>query len=235
MGDFETNIVNKLKEFFYDLEKTQKKANRVKDKIRVLFATKYLNREQLASFIGLYYQIRGEKVLIGENKVQDASQKIKFIKEYRSDLVNKYYRVMIGNLQKNKINKVLDLFDEIWGVDSTQTAVLINSRLDTSLPARVPIFLEINISGEATKHGISKANAEKAIKEINSLPNLNLKGLMTMAPDTKDRELIKKVFEELKQIAQSHKLLTSMGMSGDWKEAVWAGSDILRIGSRIFG
>ena len=242
MESFNFKIEKNLKIFYRDLELCMVKCGRGEDNIKVLFATKYLNSEQLASFIDLYYQLRGQKVFIGENKVQDAQQKFNYLEQVRPDLNGKYYRVMIGNLQKNKINKALPLFDEIWGVDSLDLAQTINSRAKLK---KVPIFLEVNISEEATKRGIKKEKAEEVIAEIKSrsmrdpaeagnLSNLTLKGLMTMAPATDNRQMIRSVFRELKQIASKHNLLTSMGMSNDWQEAVESGSDILRIGAMIF-
>ena len=98
----------------------------------------------------------------------------------------------------------------------------------------MPIFLEINISGEKTKHGIDYNNASEVIERVKIMPNIKLDGLMTMAPYTNDKNLIRQTFRKLRQLADRYKLKTSMGMSSDWQIAIEEGSDILRIGSIIF-
>src|SRR3989337_2115072 len=100
-------LKDKLIEFYGSLEKSARLCGRDPDKIKVLFATKYLSSEQLASFIDLYYQLRGQKVIIGENRVQTASEKFAYLERERPDLKGKYRKIMIGNLQKNKINRAL--------------------------------------------------------------------------------------------------------------------------------
>jgi len=225
------NLKNNLVKFYKELEAECLRCGRNPDEIKILFASKYLNSEQLASFIALYNQLRGQKVIIGENRVQEAEEKFQYLQKERPDLGGKYYRIMIGNLQKNKINRALVIFDEIWGVDSPLLAQEIDNRA-TSKP--VPIFLEVNISGEAGKHGVTPDRLDGVIRSVGKCRKLKLKGLMTMAPETEDREKIRKIFRELRQAADKYHLLTSMGMSGDWREAVEAGSKILRIGSGIF-
>lgn len=227
----ENKIKKNLERFLLHFDKFVIGNGRDPRSIFVVFATKYLKKEDLAYFIDLYYQLRGKKVIIGENKVQDAEEKFAFLEKTRPDLKHKYYRVMIGNLQKNKINKAVKLFAEIWGVDSLNIAREINQRVKNR---KLPIFLEINVSGEKSKHGIALKETDNVTYEIQKMENLKLRGLMTIAPETNDRNAIREIFRTIKGIAESHKILASMGMSGDWKEAVLEGSDILRIGSTIF-
>lgn len=226
MDKWEQKITKRLTDFYRELNQVKEKSNRKTNDVEVLFATKYLSKERLASFIDIYQKLRREKVIIGENRVQAAENKFNVLG--KEDIV----KVMIGNLQKNKINKALNLFDEIWGVDNLEVAEELKKRIVTG---KMPVFLEINVSGEKSKHGFKSKEADTVIKTIQQFNNLTIRGLMTMAPETDGREIIRAVFRELKQIAVRHNLLTSMGMSGDWREAVMEGSDILRIGSRIFG
>lgn len=235
MDVWKTKIKEKLTEFFRELKETAGNCGRESDQIEVLFATKYLTNEQLVSFIEFHNQLYGGKLLIGENRVQDAEDKFRYLENFKGSPCRiaraALVKVMIGNLQRNKINKALSLFDEIWGIDTIELAEAIDSRVKSG---QFPVFLEVNISGEKAKHGIIPDQLDEVIRSLKSLRILKLKGLMTMAPESKNRETIKAVFRELKQLAVRHNLLTSMGMSGDWKEAVAEGSDILRIGSRIF-
>lgn len=223
------NYREKLTDFFEMFEAVRCKCGRKAEDISVLYATKYLSEGELADFIRLFRQ-RKEKVMIGENRVQDAKEKLIFLKESHPDLIDKIYPVLIGNLQKNKINKALSLFREIHSVDSFELAEAINSRAD----AKFPIFLEINVSGEKTKHGIGYNNAPEAIERVKMMPNIQLTGLMTMAPYNEDKNLIRHTFRKLRQLADRNQLKTSMGMSHDWQIAVEEGSDIIRIGSLIF-
>lgn len=227
----EKQIKTNLERFLVEFDEFVNGIGRDPETISIVFAAKYLNKSDLAYFIDLYYQIRGKKVIIGENKVQDAEEKFSFLQKMRPDLSGKYYRVMIGNLQKNKIKKAIKLFDEVWGVDSLNIAREINERVKNKI---LPIFLEINVSGEKSKHGIDLKETENVIHEVYKMENLQIKGVMTIAPETNDRNAIREIFRTLKGISESHKILASMGMSGDWNEAVMEGSDILRIGSSIF-
>ncbi|KKS97813.1 MAG: hypothetical protein UV73_C0005G0090 [Candidatus Gottesmanbacteria bacterium GW2011_GWA2_43_14] len=225
------NLKDKLSEFYGSLSVVAQKCGRSEDSLTVLFATKYLNSEQLAAFIDIYWLLKGEKAVIGENRVQDAGEKLSYLNEFHPDLKNKFYPVLIGNLQKNKINKALNLFEEFHAVDSLELASDINFR---AANRNVPVFLEVNISGEKSKHGISSDTAPEVIERVNIMPNLKLEGLMTMAPEIADKTVIRKVFRKLKKLAAKYELKTSMGMSHDWQTAVEEGSDILRIGSKLF-
>ena len=225
------NYREKLTDFFEIFEAVRYKCGRKAEDISVLFATKYLSEGELADFIRLFRQLKQEKMMIGENRVQDAQEKFSFIKKSHPDLIDYIYPVLIGNLQKNKINKALSLFREIHSIDSLELAEAINSRVSG---AKMPAFLEINISGEKTKHGIDDNNASETIERVKIMPNIKLDGLMTMAPYTNDKNLIRQTFRKLRQLADRYKLKTSMGMSSDWQIAIEEGSDMIRIGSLIF-
>src|SRR3989344_853464 len=98
---------DKLKNFYAELATVCKECGRSLNSVKVLYATKYLNSQELASFIDHYQHLRREKLLIGENRIQAAKEKFKSLQS------ENIIKVMIGNLQKNKINKALTLFDEI--------------------------------------------------------------------------------------------------------------------------
>lgn len=228
--DWEIRLQKKIQEFYTELDTVCHASGRKIDEVQVLFATKYLNKDEFNIFVHSVISLNTRKVLIGENRVQDAEEKFSFA---RRDLANTR-KILIGNLQKNKINKAIGLFDEIHSIDSVGLARELNKRLE-KVGKTMPVFLEINVSGEKTKHGIKVEEVDKVVKVIKGLNFIILKGLMTMAPFTNDQKIIRNVFRKLKTLADQHQLKTSMGMSHDWKIAVEQGSDIIRIGSKIFG
>jgi len=165
----------------------------------------------------------------GENRVQDMEDKVKALK----DLPIEWH--FIGNLQKNKINKLLKLNPfMIQSVNSYELAEAINKRTDK--PVRC--LLEINSAKEETKHGLQPELAvETYLKIKENLKNINLQGVMTIGAHVDDEEEIRKsfrltykIFEELKPYGAK---ICSMGMSNDFEIAIEEGSNMIRIGSAL--
>ena len=173
---------------------------------------------------------------IGENRVQEAAEK--FI---HFDGFEKTKKRFIGHLQTNKVNKCLNLFDTIDSVDSYRLA----SKIDTSARnknIKIECLLEINTSGEKQKHGF-KPEINKELLSCFDLKNLNITGLMTVGPNTQDKNKIRKSFSLLREIKEnineniSTSVLTelSMGMSGDYDIGIQEGSTMVRVGTGLFG
>ena len=173
---------------------------------------------------------------IGENRVQEAAEK--FI---HFDGFEKTKKRFIGHLQTNKVNKCLNLFDTIDSVDSYRLA----SKIDTSARnknIKIECLLEINTSGEKQKHGF-KPEINKELLSCFDLKNLNITGLMTVGPNTQDKNKIRKSFSLLREIKESinknisTNVLTelSMGMSGDYDIGIQEGSTMVRVGTGLFG
>ena len=173
---------------------------------------------------------------IGENRVQEATEK--FI---HFDGFEKTKKRFIGHLQTNKVNKCLNLFDTIDSVDSYRLA----SKIDTSARnknIKIECLLEINTSGEKQKHGF-KPEINKELLSCFDLKNLNITGLMTVGPNTQDKNKIRKSFSLLREIKEninkniSTNVLTelSMGMSGDYDVGIQEGSTMVRVGTGLFG
>tara|TARA_Y100000746_G_C15324241_1_gene375013 strand:+ start:118 stop:804 length:687 start_codon:yes stop_codon:yes gene_type:complete len=173
---------------------------------------------------------------IGENRVQEAAEK--FI---HFDGFEKTKKRFIGHLQTNKVNKCLNLFDTIDSVDSYRLA----SKIDTSARnknIKIECLLEINTSGEKQKHGF-KPETNKELLSCFDLKNLNIAGLMTVGPNTQDKNKIRKSFSLLREIKKSinenisTNVLTelSMGMSGDYDVGIQEGSTMVRVGTGLFG
>ena len=184
---------------------------------------------------------------IGQNYVQEAGQ-------IYSDLRNKAAKVrwhMIGHLQTNKINKALRVFDVIQTVDSLAKAKAIDKRAEGARKKTVPVFIEINIGSEDSKAGIKpgehepfEAYIEKLIRDMSEFQHLTAEGLMTMGPRFGNPEDVKPyfrrmraMFEEIKKLRLPHvdmKYL-SMGMTNSYQVAIEEGSNMVRIGTAIFG
>jgi len=165
----------------------------------------------------------------GENRVQDMEKKVKTLEE----LPIEWH--FIGNLQKNKINKLLKLNPfMIQSINSFELAEAINKR--ATKPIRC--LIEINSSGESTKHGMNPEEAiETYLKIKENLPNINLQGVMTIGAHTDEIQEIRKsfrltynIFEKLKPYGAK---ICSMGMSGDFEIAIEEGSNMIRIGSAL--
>jgi len=139
---------------------------------------------------------------------------------------------LIGHLQTNKARDALNLFAIIQSVDSLHLAETLNRRAAPGYP----VLIEINVAGEASKTGVAPEAANAAIEAIRALPNLNVRGLMTVAPHVEDAEDVRPVFRELATMARRFQLPEiSMGMSSDFFVAIEEGATIVRIGTAIFG
>ena len=164
----------------------------------------------------------------GENRVQEAEAKI----EQLLDLKPAVIWHMIGHLQSNKAGTAIELFDIIHSIDSVKLAKLVSQRTQKVLP----VLLQVNISGEATKSGFTTEQITEAVEEIRQLPNLEMKGLMTIAPFVAKPEEVRHVFRKLRELRDSLRLEhLSMGMTDDFEIAIEEGATILRIGQAIFG
>ncbi len=166
----------------------------------------------------------------GENRVQEAQAKLPLL----ADLSPRPTWHMVGHLQSNKVKTALNLFDIIQSVDSFHLAEAISRRVPPSV--RVPVLLEANIAGDPAKYGFSTDELPAQAEAVRSLPGLDVRGLMTVAPMTEDPDELRPVFRRLRQLAQSLDLPElSMGMTDDFEVALEEGATIVRIGRAIFG
>jgi pyridoxal phosphate enzyme (YggS family) len=223
---------DRLKEFFRELHTVCVRCGRKAESVQVVFATKYVHTPGLVDFLHAAQKFQAH-ILIGENRVQDAAEKLHFLAHHHPELRKKITPILIGSLQKNKINKAIETVDEIHSVDSLELASILNKRLE-KIQKKMNVFLQVNVSGEETKHGVEVEEVETFLKSTMSLRSLEIQGLMTMAPHADDQDEVRLLFRELRMIAHTHKLHTSMGMSNDWRVAVEEGSDMIRVGSVIF-
>jgi pyridoxal phosphate enzyme (YggS family) len=184
---------------------------------------------------------------IGENYVQEAGQMYSALKKKAA----KVRWHMIGHLQTNKINKALGIFDVIQTVDSLEKAAAIDKRVETIRNKIVPVYIEINIGNEDSKAGIKPEEhepfeeyVEKLVRDMSALSHLRLEGLMTMGPRFGNPEDVRPYFKRTRKIFERIKGLgltnvdmkyLSMGMTNSYRVAIEEGSNMVRIGTVIFG
>ncbi len=172
----------------------------------------------------------------GENKVQEILDKIdKMPPDTRFH--------MIGHLQKNKVKYIVGKVFLIHSVDSYELAEVI-SKESVKRNVTTDILIEVNVSGEATKYGCSVNEAESLVRRISLLPNIKVKGFMTIAPYVEDGSENRQYFACLKQLSIDINLqnidnistdIISMGMTVDYEAAVIEGATYVRVGTAIFG
>lgn len=173
---------------------------------------------------------------LGENRVQEMTAKMQ---ELPADV--QWH--LIGHLQSNKVKYITAGVAMIHSLDSLPLAKEID-RQGVKLGRRIPVLIQVNVAGEATKFGIAPREAADFAAEAGGYPGLAVSGLMTIAPYVTDPEEVRPVFRELRKLRDKLKDMgipgagmdfLSMGMSNDYIIAVEEGANILRIGSRIFG
>lgn len=183
---------------------------------------------------------------IGENRLQEAMQKRPVVEGLLKKADFNPARLkwhMVGRLQSNKAARAAQLFEVIQSVESVKVAKIL-SRTAGDFDKSLEVFIEVNVSGEATKGGVQPDELASLVDEIHSLPNLRLNGLMTLGPLTDDTLRIRAAFDRLSDLREEMRRVypeltlkweLSMGMSGDFTAAIAAGATIVRIGTAIFG
>lgn len=205
-------------------------AGRKKDEVKLLAVTKTVDVERIKEIkeFGLKE--------IGENKVQEIEEKYDALKD-------DFDFHMIGSLQKNKINKLLGKIKMIHSLDSLSLIEALDKRLANN-NMELDGLLQVNISKEESKSGFYKDEVEKALEQMHEYKNLHIVGFMTMAPFTEDEAVVRNTFRGLYELKEKLAAKNfdnvdlkylSMGMTHDYKIAIQEGSNILRIGSKIFG
>jgi pyridoxal phosphate enzyme (YggS family) len=213
-----------------NIEQACKNSSRHPEEINVIAVTKYvdLQRMEEAFDAGLHH--------VGESKAQDASEKWE-------KLGHRGIWHFIGHLQSNKVRDVIGKFTYIHSLDRLSLAKEIEKKA-SNLDVTVPCFIQVNISGEDTKHGLPPEKVEGFIQQLAPFPHIKAIGLMTMAPYYEDPEATRPIFRHLKELqlrlqenAWSHAPLTelSMGMSNDYQVAVEEGATFIRLGTTLVG
>jgi PLP dependent protein len=174
------------------------------------------------------------QILFGENKVQEAKAKIPLCP-------GRLRWHFIGHLQSNKCRDAVGLFEMIQSVDSLSLAQEISRRAEQG-GRTLPVLLEVNVAGEASKFGCRPERLLAELKEINALPRIEIQGLMAVPPWSDEPEKSRPHFRRLRGLKQDCEQILgvplphlSMGMSGDFEVAIAEGATLVRIGTALFG
>lgn len=178
----------------------------------------------------------GQKVF-GENYAQEGCAKVDWFREHRPQERLEWH--FIGPLQANKTRPVAERFDWVDSVDRLRIAERLNGQRPEGMPA-LNVLIEVNISGEESKSGVSPEALPALAREIAALPRLRLRGLMAIPEPESDDEKKRRPLRAMKELFDRYKEefgwdVLSMGMSADMIEAVQEGATMVRVGSAIFG
>ncbi len=200
------------------------------ESVELVISTKYVDADviRILSELGV--------PCIGENQLQATERK----KEGLNDLDLRWH--MFGHLQRNKVKKAVRIFDLIHSVESVTLAKEI-SKESEKLGKNTRVLVEVNVSGEETKYGLSPEETIPFLCEINKLESIKVEGLMTMMPIVDDPETCRPMFKELRELSERIRdeniqnvemNILSMGMTQDFEVAIEEGANLVRIGSAVF-
>jgi len=164
----------------------------------------------------------------GENRVQEAVPKVE---EAVAAGVEATWH-LVGHLQSNKAKAAAGAFDVVHSVDSTRLL----ARLDAAAPGPRDVLLQVNVAAEPQKQGVAPEELGELVEAARRAGNLQLRGLMTIAPIARDPEDVRPVFRALREMAERYDLPElSMGMTDDFEVAIEEGATLVRVGRAIFG
>lgn len=210
------------------IDEAAAKAGREGDAIELVAVSKGHGPEALSEAVA------AGQLLFGESRVQEARAKIPFVS-------SRIQWHLIGHLQSNKVRQALPLFERIHSIDSLDLAQNVN-RVADEMGLLPKVFLEVNVAGEASKHGFSYDALRSSMEEILALDRLAIDGLMAIPPFQPDPEGSRRYFAMLREwrdaLQEEFRFglpELSMGMSHDYTIAIEEGATIVRVGTAIFG
>ncbi|MBI5049735.1 MAG: YggS family pyridoxal phosphate-dependent enzyme [Nitrospirae bacterium] len=213
------------------IEKASLRAGRNHEEIKLIAVTKTVEPDRILEALRL-----GQRIF-GENRVQETRRKVKSYElRVKSERIKWH---LIGTLQKNKAKHAVQLFDLIHTIDSIDLAEEVNKQVE-KINKMQDVLVQVKLSEEETKHGISEKDLPVLLGKIRGLNNLKLKGLMAMPSFFEDSEKSRPYFRRLREIrdeAEKNGFILpelSMGMSNDFEVAIEEGATMVRIGTAIF-
>jgi pyridoxal phosphate enzyme (YggS family) len=222
------SIRDNIREVQERIDRALRRCGRDGEEITIVAVTKNIAIDRIEE------AIRAGLTVFGENRVQEAREKV----GHFSGREITWH--MIGHLQRNKAKIALSLFSLIHSLHSIPLAREISKRATRP----VDVLLQVNTSGEGSKHGIRPMEMDQFLEQAEELPNIRIRGLMTIAPFTDDTVRIRRAFRTLfhlyekaraMQMNRTEMCFLSMGMTGDYEVAVEEGSNMIRIGTALFG
>ncbi|MHB1421259.1 MAG: YggS family pyridoxal phosphate-dependent enzyme [Bacillota bacterium] len=183
----------------------------------------------------IHEALAGGVKMIGENRVQEMLDKYPILQ-------GQVQWHLIGHLQTNKVKYILEQVSLIHSLDSISLAEEIQKRAGGG--RMVDVLVQVNVAAEATKYGLPVEKTIPFLQEFARWPSIRVKGLMTIAPQVDNPELVRPIFRQLRMLAEQIRTMNltgvemnvlSMGMTNDYRVAIEEGSNMVRIGSAIFG
>lgn len=225
------SIKNNLDNILSTIRESQNKSE-FDENVQLLAVTKFRTNEEIQEVID--YGIKN----LGENKVKEFLNKYEF---FKNQDINWHF---IGHLQRNKVKDIVGKVSLIHSVDSIRLMEEIDKQ-SSKKQVVTNILIEFNISKEENKYGFNEDEVEEAFLKAKDFKNINVLGVMCMAPFIDDREILLNVFRKLRKIYDNCRKtydkydninlsIISMGMSNDYEVAIEEGSNIVRIGTSIF-
>jgi len=224
----QNTITENIKSIRHQITEAEKKYDREPGSVQLLAVSKTRPIEDVLTAFA------DNQLDFGENYLQDALPKIAAISDSR---ITWHF---IGPIQSNKTRQIAENFDWVHGIDRLKIAQRFSDQRDPSL-APLNVCIQVNTSNESSKSGVNIEDAIELAKNIQSLPNIRLRGLMSIPASTNDFEQQRQPFRLLRELkdelqSQGIKLDTlSMGMSNDMEAAIAEGATLVRIGTAIFG
>ncbi|HHF3196811.1 TPA: YggS family pyridoxal phosphate-dependent enzyme [Vibrio diabolicus] len=228
MSSIQQNIEHITSQIRYD----EKKCGRTPESVQLLAVSK---TKPVEAILEAY---QAGQTAFGENYVQEGVSKVQHFAEHYPD--NRIEWHFIGPIQSNKSRLVAEHFDWVHTIDRTKIAQRLNDQRPSELKP-LQVLIQVNTSGEASKSGVTEAEVFELAELISRLPNLTLRGLMSIPANVSDYESQLHEFQKLATLKQTLEAqfpeidTLSMGMSGDMTAAIEAGSTMVRIGTAIFG
>jgi PLP dependent protein len=247
-----TELAERYNEVKERIAKAAIRSGRTPESVYLIAVTKYAEPEDIRELIELGHRD------FGENRVLQLAQRAGVIQEWfdriktlprtssdsnQIDVSDPVRWHMIGHLQRNKARKIADCSRLIHSVDSLRLAEELQT-VANKLDRVIDVLIQVNVSGEESKTGLPIAALGAIAEQIDTMINVRVRGLMTMAPLTDDPEAsrvhfsrCKEIFDDLVKIGvgENHFNLLSMGMSNDFEVAIEEGANLVRVGSAIFG
>lgn len=221
-----TKIIDNLEKITQKIEEAKIRAQATQD-VKVIAVTKQVSTERA------FEAIEAGLIHLGENRPEGLLAK-------KSEINNQAKWHFIGSLQSRKVKQVINEIDYLHSLDRFSLAEEINKRAEKTINC----FVQANVSGEESKHGLTKEEVIPFIQSLNQFDKIRIVGLMTMAPNTDDETIIRNVFRDLKKLQQDVVMLNlpyapclelSIGMSNDFEIAVEEGATFVRIGTALVG
>jgi len=227
-----SSIFSNIREVYRIMARGAMKADRSPDEVKLIAVTKTVGTEAIREAVD-----SGVRAF-GENRVQEARKKI--LSEKIKGLSEKLEWHLIGHLQKNKAKDAVQLFDLIHTVDSVELADELNRQAERINKIQ-RVLVQVKLSEEETKHGMSEAGIMNLFERIKEMKHLDLQGLMTIPPFFEDISRVIPFFRRLKALRDEAETTglalpeLSMGMSHDYEAAIQEGATMVRVGTAIFG